>query len=322
MLFSLIISVYNVEKYLITCLKSVLNQSYFNYLDYEIIIVYDHGSDGSLSIIERFEKQFKCKFTLIKNETKQGLGPSRNSGLSVAVGKYIIFIDGDDWIEIDYLAKLKGIIEANNYPDLIRICYGKECSGFSKRIKTFDDDIPIEEIKFQILTDDLGSQSWLNICKKDLYKDIVFPNTYYEDMPVTFKLYFMAKSIIMLEYYGYHYVQRFNSLSYNPSPEKPYGSYLGFKSKLSFAKEKKLAKQIDVLLKKYNESSIFCLHGLAAEPTKQNRQLIKMVAREVINENKEQKNKYIKGKTQLRIAIISSSLYCYICRIAKLIRRN
>lgn len=92
---SVIIPVYNVEKYLDECLDSVINQSL---MDLEIIIVNDGSTDNSSTIIEKF-KQKDSRIKVI-NQKNHGLAAARNAGIEVATGKYITFLDSDDWIDL------------------------------------------------------------------------------------------------------------------------------------------------------------------------------------------------------------------------------
>lgn len=91
---SIIIPVYNVEKYLEQCLKSVINQTF---KDIEIICINDGSTDNSLEILEAFQKQDE-RIKII-NKQNEGQGIARNEGLKIAKGEYISFIDPDDWVE-------------------------------------------------------------------------------------------------------------------------------------------------------------------------------------------------------------------------------
>lgn len=91
---SVIIPVYNVENYLHVCLNSVLRQTYENF---EIICIDDASTDSSLEILEYFTQK-DSRIKILKNEVNRGPGFSRNRGLEVAQGKYISFLDGDDWL--------------------------------------------------------------------------------------------------------------------------------------------------------------------------------------------------------------------------------
>ncbi|WP_051697642.1 glycosyltransferase [Prevotella sp. 10(H)] len=110
---SLIIPVYNVEKYIKACLNSVFLQNY-SVNDYEVIIVNDGTPDNSMVIIDEFSKKyFNIK---ILNQQNQGLSMARNNGLSIATGDYVWFIDSDDTIKSDSLETVCGLID--KYPDV------------------------------------------------------------------------------------------------------------------------------------------------------------------------------------------------------------
>ncbi len=104
MRFSIIIPVYNVEKYLSKCLDSVLTQSFTGW---EAICVNDGSTDGSGAILEEYAKQ-NSQFTVIA-QANGGLSAARNTGLEAAKGDYVLFLDSDDWLETDALQ----IISAN-----------------------------------------------------------------------------------------------------------------------------------------------------------------------------------------------------------------
>lgn len=98
MKFSIIIPIYNVEQYLRDCLDSVLNQTFS---DWEAICVNDGSTDGSAAILEEYvvrDKRFK-----IVTQSNGGLSAARNTGMEVAEGDYIVFLDSDDWLELGAL---------------------------------------------------------------------------------------------------------------------------------------------------------------------------------------------------------------------------
>ena len=118
MLFSIIIPIYNVEQYLEDCLNSVIAQTY---PDYEVICVNDGSTDGSLAILEDFQKKYN-QVKVITQHNK-GLSGARNAGIQAAKGDYLFFLDSDDWIETD---TLKILAEKQNGEDLL--CFnGRRC---------------------------------------------------------------------------------------------------------------------------------------------------------------------------------------------------
>ncbi|WP_413854281.1 glycosyltransferase family 2 protein [Candidatus Ruminimicrobium bovinum] len=106
---SVIVPVYNVEKYLSQCLDSILNQTF---KDFECICVNDGSTDNSLSVLQEYvNKDNRIK---IINQENRGLPGARNSALKIINGKYITFIDSDDFVSSDYLEKLTNIAEKEN----------------------------------------------------------------------------------------------------------------------------------------------------------------------------------------------------------------
>lgn len=127
LLISVIIPVYNAEKYLEQCLNSIKNQTYKNF---EVIIVNDGSKDNTDSICKKFA-QSDSRFRYFSKENG-GVSSARNFGLDNANGHYITFIDGDDWVEHNHLEILIKSITENNSD--IAICSYKE---FDNNIDTY-----------------------------------------------------------------------------------------------------------------------------------------------------------------------------------------
>lgn len=108
-LVSIIIPVYNAQKYIKRCLTSVLNQSYTNI---EIIVINDGSTDKSEEIVESLAK--KDSRIKLLNQNNQGAAKTRNTGIKKATGEYIMFIDNDDYIEKDYVNMYVNNIKKND----------------------------------------------------------------------------------------------------------------------------------------------------------------------------------------------------------------
>lgn len=106
---SIIVPVYNVESYLAKCLDSCINQ---NFTDMEIVCVNDGSNDSSVEILQAYSK-FDSRIKII-NKKNGGLSSARNAGIAEACGKYIMFVDSDDWISSDAVGKLYKNAEDNN----------------------------------------------------------------------------------------------------------------------------------------------------------------------------------------------------------------
>lgn len=109
-LVSVIVPVYNSEKYLNKCLDSILNQTYKNI---EVVIIDDGSTDNSLSICKKYStlnKQIK-----LFSEENKGVSHARNIGINIATGQWIIFLDSDDWMESNAIMDAIDLINKNNY---------------------------------------------------------------------------------------------------------------------------------------------------------------------------------------------------------------
>lgn len=156
---SVIIPVYNVEDYLHVCINSVLKQSY---QDFEIICVDDSSTDSSLEILEYFTKK-DSRIKIIKNDFNQGPGYSRNCGLDVAKGKYVFFLDGDDWIDFNTFEILVRKADENKLDLLFfnEINFNEEMHEFSID-SSFNDDL-ITKFENKVF-------NHFDLNKKDLFK--------------------------------------------------------------------------------------------------------------------------------------------------------
>ncbi len=111
---SIIVPVYNVEKYVKRCLNSIINQTY---QDIEILIMEGKSSDDSLKIC--IECAWGDDRVVIVSRKDGGLGPARDYGVGIASGDYVLFVDSDDWIPLDFLEKMVPILDTNKDVDLV-----------------------------------------------------------------------------------------------------------------------------------------------------------------------------------------------------------
>ena len=98
---SIIIPIYNSEKYIKKCIDSIIKQTMFS--DIELILINDGSKDNSFKIIEEYSKEYQN--IKVYNQENMGIAKTRNKGIKLANSKYIMFIDNDDWIENDYVEK-------------------------------------------------------------------------------------------------------------------------------------------------------------------------------------------------------------------------
>ena len=219
-LISVIIPVYNVEKFLPYSLERVINQTYKNL---EIILINDGSTDGSKAICEKYAKNDK-RIKLL-SQKNQGAAVARNTGLEVSSGEYIGFVDSDDVISLEFYECLYKLLKETD-SDI------SECAS----VQISDEDLFNKNYKFDninnleyITTDSLGALNrinsediyitgksivvWNKLYKKELFDDIRFPaGKKYEDDLTTYKLFNEIHKLVSTEKVLYNYVQRKNSL--------------------------------------------------------------------------------------------------------------
>ena len=211
---SIIVPVYNVEKYLDKCLERILNSTY---KDFELIVINDGTKDNSEQIITKYldNEEYKDKITYISKENS-GLSDTRNLGMSKAKGEYIAFVDSDDYIETTMYETMMNKALEKNYDIVacdVKLVY--EDSDKEKVISSaYEKDLfNKDEIKQTMLT--YYPVVWNKIYKKSLLEGIEFSKgVWYEDMEFNLKVYPRINSIGVVKEPLYNYLQRGNSITY------------------------------------------------------------------------------------------------------------
>lgn len=215
--FSIIIPVYNVEKYLKKCLDSVVKQSYQNY---EAIIVCDKSSDDSEVIVDEYVKKYK-NFSKIYGE-HTGLSKARNIGVEASNGDYILFLDSDDYFKPNLLDVLSYTLD--DTPDLVRfqIQQVKDKEIIRHNEQGFDTIDGISAFN-KIFKYHYIENAWSYCYNARFYKKNKFKfmeGCIAEDYGLIPLVIAKAKKVKSLNYIGYNYVQRKNSLMTNPEYSK------------------------------------------------------------------------------------------------------
>ena len=195
--FSIIIPIYNEEKYIKRCLESIFNQT-IDKEKYEVIVIDDSSTDGSVEII----KQYKVK---LLNSNRLGSGGARNKGLDIASGKYIILLDGDDYLyKNDVLEKLDKQLDNQ---DVVFVKY-KQILGKEEKIIQENNLNTLEE---QIYKSDHFCCT-LKCFKNELSKDIRYRDkSYHEDISFTIELMCKAKTQLYFDEILYVYYKEKDS---------------------------------------------------------------------------------------------------------------
>jgi len=218
-LISVIVPVYNAEKYVDKCLESIRKQTYKNI---EVIIINDGSLDRSKSICERYVKEDK-RFTLI-NQTNQGASVARNNGLACVKGDYVAFVDADDWLENNFYEVMYSNIR-ESAADIV-VCdfwvnnslYNKWNHAIIKQEKIFD----------EYLDGKIMNRLFNKLYKKEVVENVFFPENrdLMEDGVFMVKVLSKANIILRLEEGLYHYREVPTSLMH--SKRKTEGVMLGY----------------------------------------------------------------------------------------------
>lgn len=212
---SVIVPIYNVDKYLNRCIDSIINQIFTNI---EIILVNDGSFDNSPQICDNYARiDSRIKVIHKKNG---GLSDARNTGIAASSGRYLAFVDSDDYIDPSYLAVLFYAAERNNC-DISYCNYSiyKQEKGTHKTINVRK---PLPGIttgkKIARLTiRDFRSRAyvWNKLYKRELFfneDNIRFPKMYFEDTATTARLMFFADKVIVVDKCLYYYTKRKGSI--------------------------------------------------------------------------------------------------------------
>ena len=209
---SVIVPFYNAEKTLKKCIDSILNQTIS---DVEILMIDDGSTDNSGRIADQYKENDHVK---VFHKENGGLASARNFGLDRVKGRFISFVDADDWIE------------ANTFEIVMNSIGDADICGFGRSIDFPNYNkiwIPVNEIsildgsealKRLIVDGTIKNVVWDKLYKAELFDNVRFPEGHnYEDIYVTHKILLSAHEIVLIPNILYHYVQYRGSISHTAS---------------------------------------------------------------------------------------------------------
>lgn len=297
-LISIVVPIFNMEKYLKKCIESIINQTYTNL---EIILVNDGSTDKSANICDEYKKIDK-RIKVIHKENG-GLSDARNNGIKIAKGKYIGFVDSDDWIDLNMYENMYNEM-INSNADIV-ICGRVIEYGDGKSTKWYNKGrLEMNNIEALISLNSFccfDMAAWDKLYKTKLFDDIAYPyGKKCEDSYTTYKLFDKCKKIIYLPECYYHYYQREGSISNNTKVNMDYiyGSY----EQLKYI-EKKHPEILYVAKANYAFSNNAMYHYMLEKNIKDKNKM-----KQMLNEAKKYKkdvynNKYISNKKKLNFFI-------------------
>lgn len=209
---SVIVPVYNTEKYLDKCLNSLAKQTL---KDIEILVINDGSPDNSEEIIKKYEKEYPeiIKYYLKPNG---GLSDARNYGIEKATGDYIGFVDSDDYVEKDMFEKLYSKAISNNYDIVVSDLYMVYEDNNNRDVISscvYSDYTNKEKIK--ALMTYIYPTAWNKIYKRELLENIKFKkDIWFEDVEFMLRLFPNINNIGVVKEPLYNYLQRENSITY------------------------------------------------------------------------------------------------------------
>lgn len=261
MFISVVVPVYNVEKYLEKCLQSLIEQCYS---DMEIVVVDDKSTDRSLCIAKKYEKYNNVK--VISKEKNTGLSDSRNVGIRESRGQYIMFLDSDDYVEDGCIFKIQEIVKKENEPDIVYFGYSEEYESTNEKYIKYGyvsqkdkiytgEEFAIAELKQR----NLYAAACFGIYNREF---IVRNNLYFEsgllheDELWTPQVILRANKVYTSDYVFYHYLRRKGSITRSGNKTKHGQDMLCICKKLDI-----LANEIkNPELKKYMDNHIAMLY--------------------------------------------------------------
>lgn len=241
-LVSMVIPVYNVEKYLEKCLISIINQTYKNI---EIILVDDGSSDCSGVICEKFAKK-DGRIHIIKKKNG-GLSDARNVGINNSRGDYICFVDSDDYVDKNYVLKMYSSLLTNN-ADICICNFFPVTEEGNKSKKQYgsklSNSVFLNSSINSILLSDLNvsmTVAWNKMYKKSLFEGIRYPTgKLHEDEWTTYKLLYKSARICTIDDELYYYVQRTNSITNSKRKiSNAFDVFEGFFERYCYARQNK-----------------------------------------------------------------------------------
>ena len=204
---SVIVPIYNVEKYLSKCLDSLINQTC---TEVEFILIDDGSTDSSGKIADCY-KDKDCRFKVF-HKANRGLSAARNFGIEQSKGDWLMFVDSDDWVSPLFCETPMKV--AHEYgADLVVFWFHRLTNG--KTIKEDTSKYPNGIVPFEEAINFDGVVAWNKFYKRDLFKNNLFPEgRVFEDIATTHRLLYRAERIAFIHDRLYYYVYRKNSITH------------------------------------------------------------------------------------------------------------
>lgn len=316
---SIIVPIYGVEQYLRKCVDSLLNQDILS-TEYEIILVEDGGHDKCPQICDDYAAAHDN--IRVVHRKNGGLSAARNSGIEIARGEYIMFVDSDDYLQPNVLAALlKRMVEEQL--DILRYNYqnvrenGEVFVPFKTGKPYFDYSSEVVDGE-TFLNERLGyaCYAWAFVLKRELLEGCIFtPSIYFEDTDWTPRMLLKAKRAASTEMIVYNYLWREGSITLPDNPTKK-KKVLEDKIKLlyGFKEHQKLAQNKQWFIWQTAGTTMSVLGILATYPSAERKPYIKQLKElDVYPLSTFRSNR--NGRIKIMIANVSPAFYCWMMSV-------
>lgn len=256
--YSFIVPVYNTEKYLKKCLDSLVNQTYKNF---EIIVVNDGSTDKSSNIISKYQKNYKN--IIVIDKENEGLSMARNRGVQKSSGKYIIFVDSDDYVSNKLLEEVDKKIDDS---DILRFQIATEDEEYTKineyHEESFESMCGYDAFKY-LSSYHFVEPAWCYVIRKNYYIENKFSfkkGVYHEDFGLIPYVIYKARKVKSIDFIGYYYIQRngsiMNNNDYKKTVKKAFDMLEQYKTMRLFAKNINRKNNLDDYFLSYISNSV------------------------------------------------------------------
>lgn len=236
-LVSIIVPVYNVERYLRRCLDSIVAQTYKNI---EVILVDDESPDKCGQICDEYAAEHPC--IKVIHQKNMGLSGARNSGARNATGDYVTFVDSDDFITSDYVEYLLNLIKRyDSDVSVARFVYQYDNKPIKERKTSSHSECltPTQALKRMNYNQGLFVMAWAKMYKRELVLRYPYPvGRIYEDVATTYKIIGDSQRVAYGSTPVYYWVQRVESIMHAAFNEKQYDAILSVSEQLNYIQEK------------------------------------------------------------------------------------
>lgn len=265
-LVSVVVPVYNVEKYICDCIDSIIRQTY---TDLEIILSDDGSTDGCGRICDKYaEKDDRVKVIHAGN---MGLSEARNRGIRIASGDYITFVDSDDVLDRSFVQKLMHVMQ-EYHTDISVAAYRTfldtaELAADGSNGETGDKEVLSEkclyDVEFLKKETTCLTVAWGKLYKKQLFHDIWYPvGKLHEDTFTTYKLMDRADKVVYLKEKLYYWRENPDSISRGPFQIKHLDEADAYMEQMEFFHAKGLQRYVEIVFGEYLEAFFWCFNRM------------------------------------------------------------